>query len=115
MGFSEIVGNTGFWIAASVALLAGFMRGSWRGLRDAHGAVFALLFGPLQTVGCHHARRAGHRQLLPSVHADRVAVIIPWQVRRPCSCGRTWLLVTVDPQSWPVHRLYRAGVRTAAS
>ena len=51
MGFFEIVGNTGFWIAASVALLAGFMRGFVGvGSGMLMAPVFAILFGPLQKV-----------------------------------------------------------------
>jgi|OpeIllAssembly_1097287.scaffolds.fasta_scaffold1355774_1 uncharacterized membrane protein YfcA len=51
MGFFEIVCNTGFWIAAAVALLAGFMRGFVGvGSGILMAPVFAILFGPLQKV-----------------------------------------------------------------
>ena len=50
MGFLEIVGNTAF-LMASAALPAGFMRGFVGvGSGMLMAPVFAILFGPLQTV-----------------------------------------------------------------
>ena len=66
MGFFEIVGNTWFWIAASVALLAGFMRGFVGvGSGMLMAPVFAILFGPLQKV---------NRPALPASGAGIAAV-----------------------------------------
>jgi len=102
MGFLEIVGNTAFLIAASVALLAGFMRGFVGvGSGMLMAPVFAILFGPLQTVGMVIMLDAlVTAQLLPSVHR-----LIEWRVIIPMAAVAalfmpvgTWLLVTVDPQ-----------------
>jgi len=100
MGFFEIVGNTGFWIAASVALLAGFMRGFVGvGSGMLMAPVFAILFGPLQTVGMVIMLDAlVTAQLLPSVHR-----LIEWRVIIPMAAVAalfmpvgTWLLVNID-------------------
>jgi uncharacterized membrane protein YfcA len=103
MGFFEIVGHTGFWIAAAVALLAGFMRGFVGvGSGMLMAPVFAILFGPLQTVGMVILLDAlVTAQLLPSVHR-----LIEWRVIIPmgamaalCMPVGTWLLLTVDAQA----------------
>ena len=91
MGFSEIVGNTGFWIAAAVALLAGFMRGFVGvGSGMLMAPVFAILFGPLQTVGMVIMLDAlVTAQLLPSVRR-----LIEWRVIIPMA-GAAALLMPV--------------------
>ncbi|MBI5578974.1 MAG: sulfite exporter TauE/SafE family protein [Deltaproteobacteria bacterium] len=103
MGFFEIVGHTGFWIAAPVALLAGFMRGFVGvGSGMLMAPVFAILFGPLQTVGMIIMLDAlVTAQLLPYVRR-----LIEWRVIVPmgvmaalCMPVGTWLLLTVDAQS----------------
>ena len=98
----EIIGTSGFWVAAVVALLAGFMRGFVGvGSGMLMAPVFAILFGPLQTVGTVIMLDAFvTAQLLPSVHR-----LIEWRVILPMAGAAalsmpvgTWLLVTTDPQ-----------------
>lgn len=102
MGLIEIIGSNGFWVAAAVACLAGFMRGFVGvGSGMLMAPVFAILFGPLQTVGMVIMLDAlVTAQLLPSVHR-----LIEWRVIIPMAGAAallmpvgTWLLVTVDPQ-----------------
>ena len=102
MGLIEIIGSNGFWVAAAVAFLAGFMRGFVGvGSGMLMAPVFAILFGPLQTVGMVIMLDAlVTAQLLPSVHR-----LIEWRVIIPMAGAAallmpvgTWLLVTVDPQ-----------------
>ena len=104
MGFFEIVGNTGFWIAAAVALLAGFMRGFVGvGSGMLMAPVFAILFGPLQTVGMVILLDAFvTARLLPSVHRQ-----IEWRVIIPMAAAAalfmpvgTWFLVLLDARVW---------------
>ena len=99
---AEIIGSSGFWVAAAVALLAGFMRGFVGvGSGMLMAPVFAILFGPLQTVGTVIMLDAFvTAQLLPSVHR-----LIEWRVILPMAGAAalsmpvgTWLLVTTDPQ-----------------
>jgi len=102
VGLIEIIGSNGFWVAAAVACLAGFMRGFVGvGSGMLMAPVFAILFGPLQTVGMVIMLDAlVTAQLLPSVHR-----LIEWRVIIPMAGAAallmpvgTWLLVTVDPQ-----------------
>jgi uncharacterized membrane protein YfcA len=102
VGLIEIIGSNGFWVAAAVAFLAGFMRGFVGvGSGMLMAPVFAILFGPLQTVGMVIMLDAlVTAQLLPSVHR-----LIEWRVIIPMAGAAallmpvgTWLLVTVDPQ-----------------
>jgi hypothetical protein len=102
VGLNELIGNLDFWVAAAVALLAGFMRGFVGvGSGMLMAPVFAILFGPLQTVGMVIMLDAlVTAQLLPSVHR-----LIEWRVVIPMAGVAalfmpfgTWLLVTVDPQ-----------------
>jgi hypothetical protein len=102
VGLNELIGNLEFWVAAAVALLAGFMRGFVGvGSGMLMAPVFAILFGPLQTVGMVIMLDAlVTAQLLPSVHR-----LIEWRVVMPMAGVAalfmpvgTWLLVTVDPQ-----------------
>ena len=119
MGFFEIVGHTGFWIAAAVALLAGFMRGFVGvGSGMLMAPVFAILFGPLQTVGMVIMLDAlVTAQLLPSVHR-----LIEWRVIIPMAAMAalfmpvgTWLLLTVDARSMArAIAVHRAGFRDVA-
>jgi hypothetical protein len=99
---AEIIATSGFWVAAAVALLAGFMRGFVGvGSGMLMAPVFAILFGPLQTVGMVIMLDSlVTAQLLPSVHR-----LIEWRVIIPMSGAAalfmpvgTWLLVTIDPQ-----------------
>jgi uncharacterized membrane protein YfcA len=98
----DIIGHSAFWWAAAVALLAGFMRGFVGvGSGMLMAPVFAILFGPLQTVGMVVMLDAFvTAQLLPSVHRQ-----IEWRVILPMAGAAalsmpvgTWLLVTLDPQ-----------------
>lgn len=97
---NELIGNTGFWVAAAVALLAGFMRGFVGvGSGMLMAPVFAILFGPLQTVGMVIMLDAFvTAQLLPAVHR-----LIEWRVIIPMAGAAallmplgTWLLVNID-------------------
>ncbi|MFO7709990.1 MAG: sulfite exporter TauE/SafE family protein [Desulfobacterales bacterium] len=100
MGIFEVIGNADFGIAAVVALLAGFMRGFVGvGSGMLMAPVFAILFGPLETVGMVIMLDAFvTAQLLPSVHR-----LIEWRVVIPMATVAalfmplgTWLLVSVD-------------------
>jgi uncharacterized membrane protein YfcA len=97
----EIIGTGDFWLAAGVALLAGFMRGFVGvGSGMLMAPVFAILFGPLQAVGTVIMLDAFvTAQLLPSVQR-----LIEWRVILPMAAMAalsmpvgTWLLVTTDP------------------
>lgn len=100
MGLNEFIGGAGFWVAVAVALLAGFMRGFVGvGSGMLMAPVFAILFGPLQTVGMVIMLDAFvTAQLLPSVHR-----LIEWRVIIPMAGVAalsmpigTWLLVNID-------------------
>ena len=102
MGLLEIVGNAGFGVAAAVALLAGFMRGFVGvGSGMLMAPVFAILFGPLSTVGMVIMLDAFvTAQMLPSVHRQ-----IEWRVILPMAAAAallmpagTWLLLSLDPR-----------------
>jgi uncharacterized membrane protein YfcA len=99
---SEIVGNTGFLLATCVAIVAGFMRGFVGvGSGMLMAPVFAILFGPLETVAMVILLELVVTiQLLPSVHQ-----LIDWSVIVPMSIAAAvfmpvgaWLLVTVDAE-----------------
>lgn len=100
MGLIDIIGHTGFLIAAAAALLAGFMRGFVGvGSGMLMAPIFAILFGPLQAVGMVIMLDAFvTAQLLPSVHR-----LIEWRVIIPMAGAAalsmpagTWLLVNID-------------------
>lgn len=100
MGLIDVIGHTGFLIAAAVALLAGFMRGFVGvGSGMLMAPIFAILFGPLQAVGMVIMLDAFvTAQLLPSVHR-----LIEWRVIIPMAGAAalsmpagTWLLVNID-------------------
>jgi uncharacterized membrane protein YfcA len=103
MNFStlaDLVGGSGFLIAAGVAMVAGFMRGFVGvGSGMLMAPVFAILFGPLETVVMIVLMELiVTAQLLPSVHR-----LIEWRVIVPMGAAAavfmpvgTWLLVTVD-------------------
>jgi hypothetical protein len=100
VGLNELIGNLDFWVAAAVALLAGFMRGFVGvGSGMLMAPVFAILFGPLQTVGMVIMLDAlVTAQLLPSVHR-----LIEWRIVIPMAGAAalfmpvgTWLLVNID-------------------
>jgi uncharacterized membrane protein YfcA len=99
-GLVDLVANTGFLIAACVAMVAGFMRGFVGvGSGMLMAPVFAILFGPLETVVMIVLMELMvTAQLLPSVHK-----LIEWRVIVPMGIAAavfmpvgTWLLVTVD-------------------
>jgi uncharacterized membrane protein YfcA len=99
-GLVDLVANTGFLIAACVARVAGFMRGFVGvGSGMLMAPVFAILFGPLETVVMIVLMELMvTAQLLPSVHK-----LIEWRVIVPMGIAAavfmpvgTWLLVTVD-------------------
>lgn len=99
---TEIVGNTGFLIAILVTGVAGFMRGFVGvGSGMLMAPVFAILFGPLETVVMIILMELIVTvQLLPSVHR-----LIEWRVIVPMGIAATvfmpfgtWLLVTVDAE-----------------
>ncbi len=96
----ELILTVDFGVAAAVALLAGFMRGFVGvGSGMLMAPIFAILFGPLQTVGMVILMDGFvTAQLLPSVHRR-----IEWRVVIPMAFVAalfmpvgTWLLVTVD-------------------
>ena len=98
---ADIIGSGTFWIAAGVTLLAGFLRGFVGvGSGMLMAPVFAILFGPLQTVGMVIMLDAiATAQLLPSVHRR-----IEWRVVLPMAAAATlsmplgtWLLLSLDP------------------
>lgn len=98
----EIVGNTGFLIALCVVTVAGFMRGFVGvGSGMLMAPVFAIIFGPLETVAIIILLELVVTvQLLPSVHR-----LIEWRVIVPMGIAAaifmpvgTWLLVTVDAE-----------------
>jgi uncharacterized membrane protein YfcA len=100
MELLEVIGNADFGIAAVVALAAGLMRGFVGvGSGMLMAPVFAILFGPLETVGMVIMLDAFvTAQLLPSVHR-----LIEWRVVIPMAAVAalfmplgTWLLVSVD-------------------
>jgi uncharacterized membrane protein YfcA len=100
---TDIGGNTGFLIAACVTAVAGFMRGFVGvGSGMLMAPVFAILFGPLETVAMVIIMELiVTAQLLPSVHK-----LIEWRVVIPMGIAAavfmpvgTWLLVTVDAES----------------
>jgi uncharacterized membrane protein YfcA len=100
VGLIEITGRGEFWVAAAVALLAGFMRGFVGvGSGMLMAPIFAILFGPLQAVGMVIMLDAFvTAQLLPSVHR-----LIEWRVIIPMAGAAalsmpagTWLLVNID-------------------
>lgn len=89
-------------VAASVGLVAGFMRGFVGvGSGMLMAPVFAILFGPLETVGTIILLElAVTAQLLPSVHR-----LIEWRVVAPMAAAAalsmplgTWILVSVDAE-----------------
>ncbi len=103
MHYSElatIVGNVEFLLAMCVTLAAGFMRG-YVGVGSGMlmAPVFAILYGPLETVVMVILLDlAVTAQLLPSVHR-----LIEWRVVIPMGLTAavfmpvgTWLLITVD-------------------
>ncbi len=99
---TEIVGNTDFLIAILVTGVAGFMRGFVGvGSGMLMAPVFAILFGPLETVVMIILMELIVTvQLLPSVHR-----LIEWRVIVPMGIAATvfmpfgtWLLVTVDAE-----------------
>jgi uncharacterized membrane protein YfcA len=96
---AEIISGS-LWAAAAVALLAGFLRGFVGvGSGMLMAPVFAILFGPLQTVGMVIMLDAlVTAQLLPSVYR-----LIEWRVIIPMAGVAalfmpvgTWLLVNID-------------------
>jgi len=100
---TEILGSSEFWVAAAVTLLAGFMRGFVGvGSGMLMAPVFAILFGPVHTVGMVIMLDAFvTAQLLPSVHR-----LIEWRFILPMAAiaalsmpAGTWLLVNIDPQT----------------
>lgn len=100
MELNQLVGTMEFWVAAAVALLAGFMRGFVGvGSGMLMAPVFAILFGPLQTVGMVILLDAVvTAQLLPSVRR-----LIEWRVIIPMAAvaalfmpAGTWLLLNID-------------------
>ena len=100
MELLDLIGHADFGAAAVVALLAGFMRGFVGvGSGMLMAPVFAILFGPLATVGMVIMLDAVvTAQLLPSVHR-----LIEWRVVIPMAVVAalfmplgTWLLVSVD-------------------
>lgn len=100
--FIEIVGNVGFIVANCVAGVAGFMRG-YVGVGSGMlmAPVFAILFGPLETVVMVILiELVVTAQLLPSVHR-----LIEWRVVVPMGIAATvfmpvgtWLLITVEAE-----------------
>ena len=101
-GLTDIVGNTGFLIAICVTVIAGFMRGFVGvGSGMLMAPVFAILFGPLETVVMVILMELiVTAQLLPSVHR-----LIEWRVIVPMGIAAavfmpvgTWVLVTVDAE-----------------
>jgi uncharacterized protein len=101
MAIADIIGSGVFWIAAAVTLLAGFMRGFvGMGSGMLMAPVFAILFGPLPTVGMVIMLDAFvTAQMLPSVHRQ-----IEWRVILPMAAAAalfmpagTWLLLSLDP------------------
>ncbi len=100
MELFEVIGNADFGIAAVVSLIAGLMRGFVGvGSGMLMAPVFAVLFGPLETVGMVIMLDAFvTAQLLPSLHR-----LIEWRVVIPMAAVAalfmplgTWLLVSVD-------------------
>lgn len=101
-GLADLVSDTGFLIAAGVSVVAGFMRGFVGvGSGMLMAPVFAIIFGPLETVVMIVLMELVVTvQLLPSVHR-----LIEWQVIVPMGVAAalfmplgTWLLVTVDAE-----------------
>jgi uncharacterized membrane protein YfcA len=101
-GLADLVANTGFLIASGVAVVAGFMRGFVGvGSGMLMAPVFAIIFGPLETVVMIVLMELiVTAQLLPSVHR-----LIEWPVIVPMGVAAalfmpvgTWLLVTVDAE-----------------
>lgn len=99
---AELVASTGFLIAAAVAMVAGFMRGFVGvGSGMLMAPVFAIIFGPLETVVMIVLMElAVTAQLMPSVYK-----LIEWRVIVPMGVAAavfmpvgTWLLVTVDAE-----------------
>ncbi len=95
----EII-NGSFGTAAAAALLAGFLRGFVGvGSGMLMAPVFAILFGPLQTVGMVIMLDAlVTAQLLPSVYR-----LIEWRIVVPMAAAAalfmpvgTWLLMSID-------------------
>lgn len=99
---SAIVGDIDFAIAICVAILAGFMRG-YVGVGSGMlmAPIFAILFGPLQTVAMIVLIEfVVTAKLLPSVRP-----LIEWRVVAPmglaaaaCMPVGTWLLLTADSE-----------------
>jgi uncharacterized membrane protein YfcA len=101
-GLADLVANKGFLIATGVAVVAGFMRGFVGvGSGMLMAPVFAIIFGPLETVVMIVLMELiVTAQLLPSVHR-----LIEWRVIVPMGMAAalfmpvgTWLLVTVDAE-----------------
>ena len=99
---TEIAGNSGFLVAVCVVLVAGFMRGFVGvGSGMLMAPVFAIIFGPLETVAMIILMELMVTvQLLPSVHQ-----LIEWRVVVPMGIAAavfmpfgTWLLLTVDAE-----------------
>lgn len=101
-GLTEIVGNADFIVTICVAVVAGFMRG-YVGVGSGMlmAPVFAIIFGPLDTVVMIILiELVVTVQLLPSVHR-----LIEWRVVVPMGIAAavfmpagTWLLVTIDAE-----------------
>ena len=101
-GLAEIVGNAGFVVAILVAMVAGFMRGFVGvGSGMLMAPVFAIIFGPLETVAMIILMELiVTAQLLPSVRQ-----LVEWRVVVPMGFAAavfmpvgTWLLLTVDAE-----------------
>jgi uncharacterized membrane protein YfcA len=99
---TELLLSTGFAVAACVVLVAGFMRGFVGvGSGMLMAPVFAIIFGPLNTVGMIILMElAVTIQLLPSVHR-----MIDWRLIVPISIAAavfmpvgSWLLVNLDTE-----------------
>ena len=102
-GLAEMAGNAGFLIAIFVAMVAGFMRGFVGvGSGMLMAPVFAIMFGPLETVAMIILMELVVTvQLLPSVRR-----LVEWRVVVPMGLAAavfmpvgTWLLLTVDAES----------------
>ena len=101
-GVSEIVGNAGLWAAIYIATVAGSRRRFVGvGSRMLMAPVFAIIFGPLETVATIVLMELFVTSpLLPSVHR-----LIVWRVIIPMGFAAalfmpvgTWLLVTADAE-----------------
>ncbi len=97
-----MVGNAGFAVAILVAMVAGFMRGFVGvGSGMLMAPVFAIIFGPLETVAMIILMElVVTAQLLPSVRQ-----LVEWRVVVPMGLAAavfmpagTWLLLTVDAE-----------------